>query len=360
MPQYNVQALFNKCLSTKSNPLNKELEKSIKLIVDFGERQKGVLTVVITGLVYKYYHPEQDVRQHQATLRDGYSGRTFDAKFITPFLRNNHFPSMAESGWLTRSLEQKVPYDMSYTGSIAGKGLKDAFLKIYDSTQTESVLDLLSVLFKELVRKRDISQIALSTPANLTVSETLGLLERHFNYQYKNLSGQSRLPSIAIYSAYKGIIDAGHGRYLGKTLCNLDSHTASDKSTGAIGDIQINTDTGYPFEGIEIKAKSIDSSMLDIAYEKIQGFGTVERYYILSTFENIPDKELSVIREKVNAIRSKHGCEVIVNGVLTTLKYFLRLTDSQLFISNYTKLLEIDDAIKYEHKEAWNKLCSSL
>lgn len=43
----------------------------------------------------------------------GYSGRSFDTKYITPFMKFK-FPKIAmrESGWLTRSLEQLEPYDL--------------------------------------------------------------------------------------------------------------------------------------------------------------------------------------------------------------------------------------------------------
>lgn len=351
MPEYNIQELFEKCLSRKPSSINEDVENSINIVVDLGEKQKGVLTVIITGLVYKYYHPEQDVRQHQSTLPNGYSGRTFDTKYITPFLRDNNFPHMAESGWLTRSLEQKLPYDMGYTGSISGRGLKSAFLTIYQATETESVFDISTLLLKKLVIKRNETRLSLSVPANLTVSETLSLIKNHINFQYKNVSGASRLPSLAIYSAYKGS---------DKTLCDLDAHTASDRSTKSIGDIQINTIHGRPFEGLEIKAREIEASMIDIAYSKIQEHGSVERYYILSTIENIPDKVMKNVNHKINAIRSKHGCEVIVNGVFTTLNYFLRLTDSQTFLRFYVDLLNRDDALKYEHKDAWNILCSNL
>ena len=360
MQQYDIQGLFEKCVNRSVETHDKELLDSIQRVIDFGEKQKGVLAVVTTGLIYKYYHPEQDVRMHQSALEGGYSGRTFDTKHITPFLRRNDFPSMAESGWLTRSLEQKTPYDFNYTGSISGKDLKEAFLKIYDATQTKSVIDMLSALFKGLVEKRDQTKIDLSTPANLTVSETLNLMENHFNYEYKNVSGAARLPHLAIYSAYKTIIESSQGKYKGKIICDLDSHTASDKSTGSIGDIQINTDAGEPYEGLEIKAKKIEPSMVDIVYGKIQEYSTVERYYILSTFDDMSDEVKDEVTEKVNKIRSKHGCEVIINGVFTTLKCFLRLTDSKLFLKNYVDQMVLDDALKYEHKKAWSDLCSDL
>ena len=56
--------------------------------------------------MYKALNPAQDIRNHQASIEGGYSGRTFDSKYITPFMKLHKFPSMAESGWLTRALEQ--------------------------------------------------------------------------------------------------------------------------------------------------------------------------------------------------------------------------------------------------------------
>ena len=97
----------------KSN-LNDNISKNLQIILDKSESAKAVLTVIITSLVYKIQNPEQDIRNHQTSIENGYSGRTFDTKHITPFLKSVKFPAMAESGWLTRSLEQKVPYDTNY------------------------------------------------------------------------------------------------------------------------------------------------------------------------------------------------------------------------------------------------------
>ncbi len=51
------------------------------------------------------------------------SGRSIETKFITPTLKELGLPSMAESGWLTRSLEQPYPYTFDYEGKISGKGI---------------------------------------------------------------------------------------------------------------------------------------------------------------------------------------------------------------------------------------------
>ena len=115
----------------KSN-LNDDISKNLQEILDRSESAKAVLTVIITSLVYKIQNPEQDIRNHQTSIENGYSGRTFDSRFITPSLKSVKFPAMAESGWLTRSLEQKAPYDSHYSGAIRPASLKAAFLETID------------------------------------------------------------------------------------------------------------------------------------------------------------------------------------------------------------------------------------
>lgn len=102
--------------------------KMVKTVVDKEETFKGVFTVLLTSLVYKCLHPEQDVRRHQANMENGYSGRSFDTKYITPFMKQKRFlGAMKESGWLTRSLEQNIPYELDFPGKIQNKNVKEAF-----------------------------------------------------------------------------------------------------------------------------------------------------------------------------------------------------------------------------------------
>ncbi len=355
---YNIQQLFDKLLASSNRYLDDDIELSIDEIVKNSEKQKAVLTVIITGLVYKYYHPEQDIRYHQSNMEGGYSGRSFDKKWITPFLKVNNFPHMSESGWLTRSLEQNLPYTQNYPGKISNSKVKKAFLQIYDRSQDIKVSNnILFRLFQKLVQQRDTTSIKLLKPKNLTIKETINLIKQHFEFSYKNTSGSSRLPHLAIYAVYECIIENNSHRYRGKRIIPISSHTASDKSTGHIGDIQINDSNNQPFEGLEIKARPVGYHMIEDIYRKIQEYETVTRYYFLSTC-NI--ENTTKIEQQINQIRSKHGCEVIVNGVYKTLTYFLRLCNTDRFIQLYSSLIEKDEALKYEHKHRWNDLCSML
>jgi len=342
-----------------TSQLGIEERKSLDFILQFSEQAKGVLTVLITSLTYKVLYPEQDIRKHQASIDGGYSGRTFDARFITPYMKIHKFPSMSESGWLTRALEQKVQYDKNYPGAITPKKLKPAFLEILDNVQNgANCREYLSYLFQGLIILRNKQTIDLAKPTTLSINSILELLDKHFNQRY-NAEGASRLPVLAIYAAYQCLIHEVK-RFEGKQLLPLESHTSSDRSSGRIGDIEIVDEKNREFEAVEVKfGITITTQLVNDAYSKLQTT-PVDRYYILSTSEST-DKEMIDIKKEIQRIKNVHGCQLIVNGVMPTLNYYLRLLSRTFeFIDNYVNLLEDDKALKFEHKEMWNKLISNM
>ena len=148
---------------------------------------------------------------------------------------------------------------------------------------------------------------------------------------------------------------------------DLKSHTSADSQSGAVGDIEVEeTENNTIFEAMEIKhGQVITAAMIQNAYEKFRGY-SIDRYYILSTKEVKTVKEktegvktVNEITEKVIQIQKEHGCQVIVNGVLDTIKYYLRLVRKpEIFVSNYVTLVENDAALRFEHRKAWNDIVS--
>ena len=120
-------------------------------------------------------------------------------------------------------------------------------------------------------------------------------------------------------------------RYEGKILSPLKSHTTSDIKSGGIGDIEVLDKNGEFFEGVEIKHNiPISQALVRDAYQKFSE-NPVRRYYLLTTAEPNVDDPAAVDR-LVRQIHKQHGCEVIVNGILPSLKYYLRLlSDPKLF-----------------------------
>ncbi|GKV65546.1 MULTISPECIES: hypothetical protein [unclassified Sporosarcina] len=327
-------------------------------IIKNSERAKGVLAVIVTSLTHKIIHPSQDVRYHQDNLPNGYSGRGHDKRTVTPFMKSVKFPAMAESGWLTRSLEQTAPYLLNYGGSITPLELKMAFLKILDNieTQDKDPSKYLLYLFQQLIIKRDKQTIELAKPTSLTIEVIIDHLQKHFNFRYSS-RGASRLPVLAIYSAYQCMMKEVK-RFNGKTLMPLESHTSADSQSGSVGDLEIRDEKGRVFEGAEIKhGHKVTAQMVRDAFEKFK-IHPIQRYYILSTV-GYKEDEYEEIQQEIERIQSLHGCQVIVNGLNSSIKYYLRLLDDTFeYVNYYVENLKTDGALKFEHKEKWNDIVS--
>lgn len=330
----------------------------IRLIVSRSEASKGMMAVLVTLFTHKIVNPEQDIRFHQAQQPNGFAGRSVDKDVITPFMKSVSFPAMSESGWLTRSLEQPHPYTLDYPGKIKPPAVKSAFLQIINEVQCQGVSaeEVLKFTFKLLIKQRDTQNIELAKPHSLSIASVIKLLEKHFTYRYTT-PGASRLPTLAVYAAYQCMMTQV-ARYSGKTLCPLESHNSADSKSGRIGDIDVNNEEGSAFEGVEVKHQiPITAQLVADAYEKFKTART-DRYYLLTT-ANMDAADWEAIDSEIAKISQIHGCQVIVNGVYSTLKYYLRLLNNPAdFIDNYVELMKHDDTVKFQHKTVWNDLIS--
>jgi DNA (cytosine-5)-methyltransferase 1 len=195
--------------------------------------------------------------------------------------------------------------------------------------------------------------LPLQNPEKLTIENIINSLDNHFSTNY-NMQGGSKLPVLAFYAIYEILINE-IGRYKHCKLSQLGSHTASDRTSKTSGDIEIFKNNNL-FEAIEIKLdKAIDANMVRIANEKIMRYNP-NRYYILS-YKGVKENDQVEISELINKTKNEHGCQIIINGLLPTIKYYLRLiTSLEDFVSNYSLLIEKDTEIKKIHKEKWNEL----
>lgn len=260
----------------------------------------------------------------------------------------------SRSGWQTRTFERTQPYTLDYPEHIAH--VKDEFLHILDEVQTGGATiatQTLVFLFLKQIEHREVQRIQLTIPSISNIETIASFFLAHFfaNYTQK---GTARLPVLAIQAIYTCVMPEIE-RYHGYHLAPLQRHEAADARTGATGDIEIFDESAKIFEAFEIKHDiTIDEEMISIAYEKFRSSPTLKRYYILTTAASNGGQDRES-RELIRRIRDSHGAEVIVNGVLPTIKYFLRLLKNPASIFPvYVQLLETDTTITYEHKQKWN------
>lgn len=360
-----LENTYNKALGLvdiEPNNLNGNQLDWVKTIVDKEETSKGVYTVLVTSLTYKSLYPEQDIRYHQVELENGYSGRSFDTRYVTPFLKSKRFfGAMKESGWLTRSLEQPHPFDLDFPGRINNKDVKNAFLQILNDVEENNANaeDYLTNIFRLSIIEKSKKTVTLVNPVKseslLNIEQIINYIKKHFYYKYST-RGASILPVIAFYSIYQCLIEEV-GRYKNKKLDKLASHTSCDRSSKATGDIVIrDKETNEIYEVIEIKFDIAPNAiMVNDAFEKFKG-NQIQRYYILSTVHSEEQEQLK-IKEEIIRIREEHGCQVIVNGIFDSLKYYLRLLENtDNFMNKYIENLQQNTELDFEHKIAWNRI----
>ena len=332
---------------------------SLGVIIERQEGNKGVLAVLLTLLLKKIVTPEQDIRLHQDGMDGGFSGRGLDTRVVTPFLKDHNFPSMSESGWLTRSLEQGLPYDLNYPGSIRPAAVKGAFLAIVNDVQTQGVsaeAALLRLLIGLIEHRERSANIILDRPVNLSIDETVDKLRRHYG---RSIPGAARLPTLAIHAILTVLAreTRERGRYANCEVLPLEHHNAADSRTRSIGDVSVADAEGNPFEGYEIKHNiPITHNLVRDSVEKFRTT-PVQRYYILTTHIR---EDYSEFDEQRKQVADSHGCELIVNGVERTLLYYLRLIrGTRDFVNEYVSNLETDPSVSFDLKMAWNEIVRS-
>jgi DNA (cytosine-5)-methyltransferase 1 len=379
-PEEILNAALAKAISELEKNVGKDFLKNltneesqwINTIVKNAPSQKGVMSVLITSLVKKIETPSQDIRLHQSKMEGGYSGRTLDTEIVTPFL-HRHFQkySMKESGWLTRSLEQPRPFTLDFQGEIRNKEVKNAFLQILHSIQerhAEPEKYLVALFIHLEMEKRRIQTQLMKIPKVSTgypIGIIVDLLKEHFNGDYHSY-GASKLPVLAIYSLYQIMINE-LARFKSKKLLPLKSHVTADVKAKSLGDVEIVDENGDFFEVVEIKLGiSISYDMVDTIYDEKIKNTKVNRYYVLTSAEPfLVEEEKDDIAGLVYQIRKEHGCEIIINGLIPSIRYYLRLIGSTKdFLDKYNENLKLEintsSEIKEEHLQAWIQLLGKL
>jgi len=350
-----------------ANAVPDSVRKDIDLIVKKIENNKSLVSAVTTSLIKKISCPQQDVRLHRKDFAHGYSARVLDTKVTTPFFKSK-FPKYAnkESAFLTLATRERVKWtkEEGQALKIRNRELKNSFLNIFERIETGKIdpklcLEYLlfqlinlsrtdAVLFKKM-------ELKVSNKKILNINLVINMLSEHFGCRLS-----SRLPVIAIYSIYEILLNRFE-RYKDKQLISLHVHTSSDKHS--FGDIEIYTKMSIPFEIVEIKHNiPIDKYLVFDIARKTENTN-IDRYYILTTFRDIfrNKSEEEEVFENILHFRRLRNIDIIANGIISTLRYYLRFVDDYSdFLKIYTKNLVIDaknsTEVKDFHLSKWREI----
>lgn len=318
---------------------------------------KAIISAALASLLERAVDPGRDVRKRQVKMSGGCACRTLVQEVATPFLQENNFPAVAEGGRPARSPEQNEEHALGHPGAI--KKCKKEILPTLDAVERGDVdaAELIVYFLQRLSEGRERQGMHLAAPSGLTVQEVAEILEEHFFAQY-GARGAARLPALAVHAAYRQMTEEV-GRYKDCTLGGLVPRASADRRAGPLGDVEVRSGSRGVFEAIVVEHdQPATARMVRAAFDKFKSRRNLDRYYILTTRrggDGADDSE-GVTRAVVEVSR-EHGCQVIVNGVIEGLKYYLRLLRStDEFVQNYVALLRDDPAIAYDHREMWNKI----
>lgn len=177
------------------------------------------------------------------------------------------------------------------------------------------------------------------------------VLDRHFFHAY-NTSVDVKLPSLALQAILECFVSE-ISRYENSKIQPLESVISSK---GLENNFKIKKGSQV-IEYYEIRLNS-SVGLEDVeAISKIIGKRKIDRFYLLSH----DVQEMNKIEQLCTEIKVKKDCEVIVDRILPTIKYYLRLVNSLSdFIEKYSVLVQNDTELKKIHKEKWNELLKSL
>lgn len=256
---------------------------------------------------------------------DAYAGRNYDEQYVFEFITKRKLPCSSTTAFLTPAFRTKnIVLDLQQ--SLRGRPAKlyRAILAILDAIQSRQVSA--SAVLKELVRlliiKRDDDQARLESLKKglqeeagelpLSSEDIVRLIEQHLALRHS-----SRLPVLVVAAAYQAA-----SQKLGEKVLQLHAHTAADKQTRALGDVEITLlDSNEVITTYEIKHNPVTTGDIDIAIQKIADGAGVQNYVVVTTAPIDP-----AVREYANQqYRELGGVEIAVLDCVGSVRHFLHL-----------------------------------
>lgn len=278
-------------------------------------------------LVAHLHDPNIDLRKPFTPLGDSdvFAGRDYDQDFISPFVTIHKLPVNPTTAFLTPGYRTN-PIALYRGAKLTGRPqqLYDTVVSLLNDVYEKKVLanEVLAETIRQLILLKEENQQrmaslltnleAVKQNTALSVESIINLIQSHLSFP-----NSSRLPVLVIAAAYNAAQDK-----LGERCRPLQQHTAADKQTGALGDIEITLqDDNNIVTAYEMKAKRVTVEDIHIALQKLErGSLTVDNYIFITT-ENI-DPEAD---KEAKSLHSKIGVEFTILDCIGFLRHFLYL-----------------------------------
>ena len=360
MPEKLLEEAFKEAIELLDNSFitDKQIKNKIELICRNQQNRAGVRLLLSCSLA-KVNISSIDIRKPYTEIgtNDSFSGRTYDEKYITPFINKHDLPCNPTTAFLTPALRNRniiLTTDVNLVGRPPK--LYQYLLEILNDVHEERISAkqlLVETIRLLLVIRNEDRQRINSLLANLKASDKSMQLssERIVKLLAQHLStkGSSRLPVLIVAAAYQAASEK-----LGEKILPLQVHTAADKQTGTIGDLEVTLiDNDSIITSYEMKMKTITKDDIDIALNKIsRAKNRIDNYIFITTKEL--DKEVVCYAESI--YDRTNGIEITILDCLGFIRHFFlhlfhRLRTS--FLDEYQNLILEDNAVGQHLKETF-------
>lgn len=320
---------------------------------------KAPIRFLMACLLGKLDNPNVDIRKPYTEIagKGNFSGRAYDEQFVEPFAIKHKLPTNSTTAFLTpafRNIDRKLTTDLVLVGRP--RQIYTNVLELLDLVQrakinpADTLKEIIRFLLiiknenetrmKQLLRELKHSEDTLS----LSSEQIVNLLQQHLSSK-----NSSRLPVLMVAAAYLAVRDR-----IGETALPLQSHTAADRQTGSIGDVEvtlINDDeivTCY-----EMKDKRVTIVDIENAIRKISTIAHRVDNYIFITTDIIADE----VNQYAKSVYGKSGVEIAVLDCLGFIRHFLHFFHRfrTKFLDSYQSLVlaEPDSSVSQPLKEAF-------
>jgi len=321
---------------------------------------RACVRVILACSLAKIHLEEIDIRKPYTEIgsEDTYSGRTFDERYIAPFITMYELPCNSTTAFLTPALRNRntvLTPELNLSGRP--KEIYRAMLELLSDVHKEriSAHQLLGETIRQLIilrnekKQRMASLISSLNSAGddvqLSAEQIIKLVEQHLATK-----GASRLPVLIVAAAY-----ATASPYLHESVLPLEAHNAADRQTHALGDVEVVLQVnGNIVTCYEMKMKRVTIGDIDLAVqEKLSRTTHRIENYIFITTERI-DPEVS---EYAKSMYDRMNVEFVILDCIGFLRHFLHLFHRHrlTFLDAYQELLlaEPESSVSQPLKEVF-------
>jgi len=360
-PRKILDIAFKRALAHIADPIVDDLRmvSRVELVCRNRQNRAGV-RLLMACLLAKTHKPELDVRKPYTEIKDSdaYSGRTYDEAYISSFIIEHNLPCNPTTAFLTPAL-RNISIPLTPDVDLVGRPpiVYQAALQLLTDVHTKRVSaeDLLAEIIRCLLIYRNERQqrmellLAQLRPTEgaipLSAEAIVTLIQQHLTCPHS-----SRLPVLVVAAAYTAA-----QKHLGERVLPLRGHTAADKQTGALGDLEITLiDDDNVVTGYEMKGRRVTRGDIHHALQKISDSGQrIDNYIFITTEaieEDVKDYAASIYDQTA-------GIEVVILDCIGFVRHFLHLFHRlrTRYLEAYQKLLleQPESAVRQELTEVF-------